>query len=147
MGLERGSPMQDRREWKIGSNSLHFEPPDILWANFRGTTPLDEAIRLVDLYREVSRSGPFFLVADMKEADSPDAESRLYLSENARPEWVLGIVYIGAKLAVKAAAKGIVLATHMTGNAEASVLTKVHFVSTRDEACELVARLRATHGG
>jgi hypothetical protein len=137
--------MKERREWRIRDNTLHFELPDILWAEFRGTTTLEDAIPLVALYRELGTSRPFFLVADMKEADTPDPEGRRYLSEQARPEWVLGIVYIGARLVQKAAAKGIFLAAQLTGNADASGLSKVHFVSTPAEAYELVARLRARH--
>jgi hypothetical protein len=138
--------MQERREWTIGLNTLHFEPPDLLWVEFRGPTLLEDATRLVVVYGELGRSRPYFMVADMKEAGAPDAESMRYLSENARPEWVLGIVYIGARLVQKAAARGIFLAAQLTGNWEAGELAKIHFVSTPAEAYALVARLRAGHG-
>ncbi|HYO65574.1 MAG TPA: hypothetical protein VEU33_05785 [Archangium sp.] len=134
-----------QREWKIGSSTLHFEPPDILWAEFQGMTSLEDAILLVELYRELSRSGPFFLVGDMKQGATIDAEGRCYLSENAPPDWVHGTIYIGARLAQKALVKGLMLAAHLAGRAEQSAVAKVHFVSTKAEAYELVARLRVQH--
>lgn len=134
-----------QRLWTIGSNTLHFEPPDILWGEFQGESTLEEARHLVALYREMSGSGPFFLVGDLKPGATLDAESRRYISEHAPPEWVQGIIYIGARLAQKALAKGIMLAAHLTGRAEQSAEAKVHFVSTKAQAYELIVRLREQH--
>ncbi len=135
-----------QRQWKIGSSNFHFEPPDILWAEFQGATPLDEVVHVVELYRELSASGPFFLVADMGQGALLDPESARYLSEHARPEWTLGIIYLRARLAQKALAKGILLAAHLSGRVRQSEAGKVHFVSTKDQAYALIAQLRAQPG-
>ncbi|PTL79569.1 hypothetical protein [Vitiosangium sp. GDMCC 1.1324] len=139
--------MENQREWTLGAHALRFEPPDILWVEFRGAVSLEEAHRLVELYRELSRPRPFFLVSDLREAAVLDQEVRRYFSENTEPEWILAVIYIGARLAHKAVARGLLLAAYLTGRADASAMSKVHFVSTNDQARELLARLREVHGG
>jgi hypothetical protein len=135
--------MEHLREWRLGANVLRFEPPDILWADLHGETSLEQTRGLVEIYRELSKSGPFFVVLDMKDAVPLGQEPRRYISENAPPEWVLGVIYVGARLAHKAVARGIMLAAYLTGRADKSALAKVHFVSTHGEASELMDRLRS----
>lgn len=132
-----------RREWEIERNTLRFEPPDVLWIEFRGATTLNGARLIVDLYRELGESRPFFLVADMKEAELLDPETGRYISEHVQSEWVQGIVYIGARLVHKALARGIVLAAQLSQKADESALAKIHFVSTKEQAHELLVQLRA----
>jgi hypothetical protein len=135
--------MSSRREWEIERNTLRFEPPDVLWVEFRGVTTLNGARRIVDLYRELGESRPFFMVADMKEADLLDPETGRYISEHVQAEWIQGIVYIGARLVHKALARGIVLAAQLTQKADESALAKLHFVSTKEQAHALLVQLRA----
>jgi hypothetical protein len=137
--------MEQQREWVIGASVLRFEPPDVLWAEFRGTLSLEETRRLMDIYREVGASGPFFLVADLSEVTAIPEESRRYLSEHAEPSLVLNVIYVGARLVHRAVAKGLIIAAWMIGRAEKSDLSKVHFVSTRAQAQHLLVRLRARH--
>ncbi len=132
-----------RREWEIERNTLRFEPPDLLWIEFRGVTTLEGARRIVDLYRELGESRPFFMVADMKEAEPLDPETGRYISEHVQSKWVQGIVYIRARLVHKALARGIVLAAQLNQRADESALTKIHFVSTKEQADDLLAQLRA----
>jgi hypothetical protein len=139
--------MDDQREWKLGAHVLRFEPPDVLWAEFRGETSVAEAVSLVELYRKLGTSRPFFLVLDVANAATLGQEARRYISENAETEWVLGVIYVKARLALKAVARGIFLAAWMTGRADKSELAKVHFVSSHAEASELMARLRAQRFG
>ena len=134
--------MEHQREWTIGASVLRFEPPDILWAEFRGTLSLEETVRLMDVYRELSRPRPFFLVADIREVDTLSEDVRRYFSENVDTQWVLGVIYVGARLAHKAAVKGMLVAAWMLGRTEKSELSKVHFASTHAQAQELLARLR-----
>ncbi|WP_257452087.1 hypothetical protein [Archangium lipolyticum] len=131
------------REWTIDSNTLHFEPPDVLWVEFRGVLTLQGATRIVDIYRELGESRPFFMMADMTEAEPLDPETGRYISEHVRSQWLQGIVYIGARLVHKALARGIVLAAHLTELTDESALAKIHFVSTKDQAQELLFQLRA----
>lgn len=137
--------MEHPREWRLGANVFRFEPPDILWADLHGETSLEQARDLVEFYRELGSSRPFFLVLDVRDAIPLGQEPRRYLSEHASSEWVLGMIYVGARLVHKAVARGIILAAHLTGRAEKSELAKVHFVSTHGEASELIVRLRSRH--
>jgi hypothetical protein len=135
--------MASQQEWTIGAQQVRFESPDILWVRFQGRLSLEEAIGLVDLYRELGTSSPFFLVGDMREADRVDPEVQRYLSEQAAPAWVHANIFIGARLTHKAVARGIFLAAWLTGRSETNELAKVHFVSSHAEASALVAQLRA----
>ncbi|AKJ03226.1 hypothetical protein ATI61_118104 [Archangium gephyra] len=139
--------MESQREWRLGANVLRFEPPDILWAEFHGDLSPAEAARLVELYGELGRSRTFFLVADVTNASPLNEELRRYISDTTRPEWVQGAIYIGARLAQKAIARGIFIAYWLTGRGDKSELSKVHFVSTKSQASELMARLRTQHQG
>ena len=137
--------MEHQREWRIGASVLRFEPPDLLWGEFRGEFSLEETKRLVEVYRELS-SRPFYMVADLREVTAISEETRRYLSEHADPGWILGVIYVGARLVHKAAVKSLLVAAWLLGRAEKSELSKIHFASTPTEAQELLARLRAQHG-
>ncbi len=139
--------MEQQREWVIGASVLRFEPPDVLWADFRGTLCLEETRRLVDVYREMGASGPFFLVADLSEVTRISEETRHYLSEHSEPGLFLGVIYVGARLVHRAVAKGLIVAAWLIGRAEKSDLSRVHFASTRAQAQHLLARLRERHAG
>ncbi|WP_309897247.1 hypothetical protein [Archangium sp.] len=121
---------------------LRFEPPDLLWAEFRGVLSLEETKRLVDVYRELGTSRPFYMVADLREVTAIPEELRRYLSEHADTKWLQGVIYVGARLAHRAVAKGLLIAAWLIGRAEKSELSKAHFVSTHAQAQELLARLR-----
>jgi hypothetical protein len=138
--------MRTQREWTLGAHRLRFEPPDILWVEYQGEVSLGDAIRLVDFYRELSTSGPFFLVVDLGEVPPVDREVQRYFSEHADPAWILSNIVVGARLVNKAVAKGIFLAMHLTGRSDESVTSKVRFVSSQEEASRLMARLRARRG-
>jgi hypothetical protein len=146
VGPDGRAHVENQREWRVGAHVLCLEPPDIVWADLQGRVSLEEAIRLVDFYRERSRSGPFFLLVDVTDVPRMEAETQRYLSEHADPAWLLANIIIGARLAHKAAAKGVFLAAWLTGRAEKSEIAKVHFASTRAEAAALVTRLRGSRG-
>jgi hypothetical protein len=134
--------MSEQREWKVGNTTLRFEPPDIVWVNTRGRASLEDAVRMVAIYRELGEQRPLVIVADLSEATTLDPEGGRYLSEHAQPEWIQGCIYIGARLLHRAISKGIALAAHLSGRAEASALTKVHFVSSEAQARDLIPQLR-----
>lgn len=139
--------MSEPREWKVGDTTLRFEPPELVWVRTRGRASLQDAIRLVDIYRELGQQRPILIVGDLSEATTLDLEGGRYLSEHVQPEWILGTIYIGARLLHKAVAKGIALAAHLAGRAEASALTRVHFASSEAQARELVDRMREERFG
>lgn len=135
--------MSEQREWKVGGTTVRFEPPELVWVHTRGRASLEDAIQLVEIYRELGQQRPILIVGDLSEATTLDMEGGRYLSEHIQPEWILGTIYIGARLLHRAISKGIALAAHLSGRAEASALTKVQFVASEAQARELVARMRA----
>jgi hypothetical protein len=137
--------MEHPREWRLGANVFRFEPPDILWAELHGESTLEQTRGLVELYRELGTSRPFYLVVDVRDSVPLGQEPRRYISENAEAGWVLGVIYVGARLAHKAVARGIMLAAYLTGRADKSAVAKVQFASTLAEASELIDRLRSKH--
>jgi hypothetical protein len=139
--------MSKAREWKVGDTSVRFEPPELVWVHTRGRASLQDAIQLVEIYRELGQQHPILIVSDLSGATTLDMEGGRYLSEHVEPAWILGTIYIGARLLHRAVAKGIALAVHLAGRAEASALTRVHFVASEAEARELVARLREERFG
>lgn len=134
-------PLQ--RQWTLGQHTFHFEAPDILWGKHQGCCTLDEARGMVGLYRELGGIRPFFLLSDMELAEGMDPEARRYVSENLRPEWLLGVIYFNARLLHKAIARGLLLAAQLTRSEDDPPRTEIHFVSGRDRARELAAQLRA----
>jgi len=139
--------MSESREWKVGGTTVRFEPPELVWVHTRGSASLEDAVRLVDVYRELGEQQPILIVSDLSEATTLDLEGGRYLSEHIQPEWILGTIYIGARLLHRAVAKGIALAAHLSGRAEASALTRVHFVSSEAQARELITRMRSERFG
>ncbi|HZH17874.1 MAG TPA: hypothetical protein VE057_26215 [Archangium sp.] len=135
--------MSEPREWKVGGTTVRFEPPELVWVHTRGRASLEDAIQLVEIYRELGQQRPVLIVGDLSEATTLDLEGGRYLSEHVQPEWILGTIYIGARLLHRAVSKGIALAAHLAGRAEASALTRVQFVASEAQARELVARTRA----
>ena len=139
--------MSESREWKVGGTTVRFEPPELVWVHTRGSASLEDAVRLVDVYRELGQQQPILIVSDLSEATTLDLEGGRYLSEHVQPEWILGTIYIGARLLHRAVAKGIALAAHLSGRAESSALTRVHFVSSEAQARELITRMRSERFG
>lgn len=135
--------MEHKREWTVGASVLRFEPPDLVWADFRGTLTVEDIARMMDIYRELNRSGPFFMVADLRALDTLSEEVRRYFSENVDSKWIHAVIYVGARLVQKAAVKGLLVASWLLGRTEKSELSKIHFAATHAQALELLARLRA----
>lgn len=134
------------REWTIGPSTFRFESPDVLWVKNIGTCSREQAVAIVNLYRELAMDRSFFLLTDMKEARGPDPEARRYTSENLRSEWFLGIILYNTRLLHRAFASGLVLAAAMTRSLEDPPRAKLHFVSTQDKALTLLAQLRSQTG-
>lgn len=100
--------MKQSREWKCGAHRSWFEPPDILWQQFRGMTTLEETRWSVDVYREVASYGPFYVATDVTGAELPP-DARKFIAENIRAEWLRGVVYIGAGFVQKAMTKALMV--------------------------------------
>jgi hypothetical protein len=106
--------MSVRREWKIGAHRAYLEDPDLLVVKFGGKLGLEEARHVVDLYREVATSRPFFLIADITGAEL-DGDARKHLVEGSSPGWFQGVVYVGASSVMRAVGKAMSVAFYFTG--------------------------------
>ncbi len=126
------------REWKSETYHLRFEPPDILFHKVWGSATLPECHKFLEVYRELARQAPFFVVVDMSEAGRVDEDARSYVSENLQTEWFAGVIYVRARLIHKAVATGITVFLRLIGKSTVDP----HFVSTAAEARALIARLR-----
>lgn len=132
--------MSEEREWKLGAHHARFEAPDTLWLKVQGPITHEAASWVMSLFRELGSQGAFIVVADVAGNTTIDAEGRRYLSEHLEPEWFVAIIYIGARLIHRAAAKGIGLVYALIGKRT----NPVYFVSSEAEARETIARLRTT---
>jgi len=134
---------QGPREWMVGSHIFRFEPPDVLWATYHGPLTLEHATHIVGIYQEMREAHPLITVSVMKDAGRLDPEAGRYFSEKVPSEWSLGTIYIGARLLHRALAKGISLAAQITGHGDTRSAERLHFVSTFEQAHEVIAQLRA----
>lgn len=123
-----GSVMQ-QQEWKFGAHVVRYEPPDIVVATFSGPINLDEIKRAVEVYGEVARHGPYYMIADIGQSQL-GAEPRRYLSENGRADWFKGAVYVGADMVQQTFGKVISLGMLFTGKTR----FETTFVKTIPEA-------------
>lgn len=131
--------MPQPREWSFGTHRAWFEPPDVLWMKIRGDTSLEDAVAILELYREVGRQRRFFLVTDLSEATSVDLKARDHVSWNFQTQWFHGAIYIGAGLMQRAVATSMSFFHSLTGQAT----RPQHFVSTENEARALIAEERS----
>lgn len=129
-------------EWKIGTHTAWFEPPDALWLKVRGITTQEDAIALLEVYREVGGQQPVFLITDLTEATFVDMKARDHIAWNTRVEWLRGSIYIGGGLMQKAVANSMTFLHSITGSASVSL----HFVSTEREARALLDKERSLRG-
>ncbi|MET0401193.1 MAG: hypothetical protein ABW123_02270 [Cystobacter sp.] len=134
---------REPREWTIGEHTFRLEPPDLLWVTIQGGCTLEEAVRIVRLYRELGEVSPVFVLSDMRASMGMDAESRRYMSDHVQHHWFRAMILYNTRLLHRAIARGLIIAASMTRAMEGPPRMKMHFVSTRDDALELLAGLRA----
>jgi hypothetical protein len=130
--------MTRQREWSHGEQRAWLEPPDILWARFRGAISVETSQWSCGVYREVGTAQRFYLAADISDSRlSP--ESRRYLVEHAKADWFLGLVYIGAGLDQKATTKSLIVGSILSGGEPLDVL----YVDTPEQARAWIEQHRA----
>ncbi len=134
--------MTQPHEWNVGTHHTRFEPPDVLWTKIRGTTSIEDAISLLEIYREVGSQQPVFVVTDLSEATTVDLKARDHISWNIHMGWFHGAIYIGAGMVQRAVASSMTFLHSLTGN-EA---IPQHFVSTEEEARALIVQERSPRG-
>jgi hypothetical protein len=129
--------MAAQREWTFGTIRVSFEPPELVVAKFLGPPGLEEARRLVHLYKELGTQRPFFLIVDMA-GTTLDKAARDYLTQHLRLEWLLGVVYVGAGLVQKVATRLMAFAVSVAGTSNLDFL----FAQTEAKARALYERKR-----
>ncbi|QSQ24473.1 hypothetical protein JY651_05840 [Pyxidicoccus parkwayensis] len=129
--------MKQSREWTCGVQRSWFEPPDILWQRFRGVAALEETRWSVEVYRQVATHGPFYAAIDVTGSELT-SESRKFLVDNVRTEWLRGVVYVGAGLIQRAVSKGLML-TYLF---DKRPHYEVAFANSLDEARHWIERQR-----
>ncbi|QSQ21729.1 STAS/SEC14 domain-containing protein [Pyxidicoccus parkwayensis] len=118
-----------QQEWKFGAHTVRYEPPDVAVAVFSGNINLEEIKRAVELYGEMAKNGPFYMIADIGQSQL-GAEPRRYLSENGKADWFKGTVYVGADMVQQTFGKVIALGMLFTGKTR----FETTFVKTLPEA-------------
>jgi hypothetical protein len=131
--------MAYRREWVFGTHRAHFEEPDILYVDFDGPTTVEDGKSLLSILQEAASQGPVFVVAEI-EGSSIDKATRELFSQQARPEWVRGLIYVGVGPLLRAGAKAVAFGLYFTGKWKGDV----EFVDSAQAARELIERKRAT---
>jgi hypothetical protein len=129
--------MAERREWTFGMHRAWLEAPDVLWVKYSGPSTLEHTQRLVDIVRELAEQQRIFIVVDVADS-SMASENRRYFTEQARPEWFRGVIYLGAGPAQRAMAKGLMVSLLFKGRWD----LHFEFATTETEARELIARKR-----
>ena len=106
---------------------------------YHGPISLEEFTWTVKLCGELGGQRALIAVADMAEGTTLDPEGRRYASEHIEPEWFEAVIYVGARLIHKAAAKGLQFVLFLLGKKT----TPVYFVADEAEARDTIARLRS----
>lgn len=131
--------MVHQREWNFGTHHVWLEPPDVLWTKIKGETTHQDAVTLLEIYRELGSKRPIFVVTDLSESTSVDLKARDHVAWNLRMKWFRGAVYIGAGLVQRAVASSMSFLQSLTGKQAPATA----FVSTEEEARAFIARERA----
>ncbi|MCP3135727.1 hypothetical protein [Pyxidicoccus xibeiensis] len=130
--------MSRQQEWIQGEQRAWLEPPDILWAHFRGAISVETSQWSCAVYREVGTVQRFYLAADIS-GSQLSSESRRYLVDHAKAEWFLGLVYIGAGLDQKATTKSLMVGSILSGGRPLDLV----YVDTPEQARAWIEQHRA----
>jgi hypothetical protein len=130
------------REWTIDTHLIRFEHPDNLYVRIDGDVSTEAVRQLADICRDIAARQPFYLVADLTHVGTVSSEARQHASKHIRPDWYLGVAYIGANLITKAAAKGLAVALYITGKTSFDIA----FVANETEARAALEKQRAKRG-
>ncbi|RYZ37071.1 MAG: STAS/SEC14 domain-containing protein [Myxococcaceae bacterium] len=133
--------MDQSREWTCGAHRIRMLAPDALHTQYVGLVGLQDAKWCLRVYEEMAVNGPFYLVAQVQGSELP-TESRKYLANNVRAEWMRSVVYVGSDLTQRVVGKAMSVAMLLTGHA-ASFDTV--FVDTMTQAQAWVDAHRLEH--
>ncbi|MGZ3460094.1 MAG: hypothetical protein ACXU86_16505 [Archangium sp.] len=133
--------MTANREWSLGSHYIRFEQPDTLFLKLQGDVGLQDVEQITRICQELAQRGGIYLIADLAQVGNISADARRHGSKHTRPEWYLGVAYIGANFVAKAAAKGLMLMLYFSGKPAFDL----EFVHDESEARAAIARQRAKH--
>jgi hypothetical protein len=133
--------MSLRKEWTFGTHSAHWEAPDLLRLTWRGPTRIEDVDSVLAIFAEAAAERPIFVISDVSRS-TIDKQAREHFSENLRPEWFHGLIYVGADALQRAITKAIVIALYFTGKWRVDI----EFADTEVEALGIVSRIRRARG-
>jgi hypothetical protein len=130
--------MVPQREWVVRKHKAHFEEPDLLIVKMNGSTDLEDAKGLTEIYRELGTQQPFFVIVDVTNSLT-DSEARGYFAKHIDLAWFRAILFVGTGMVEKALGKAMMAAFSFTGRSK----TEFMFPATLEEARALLDKLRA----
>jgi hypothetical protein len=136
-----GVAMKVLKEWKIGAHHVQWEEPDVLRCTFRGPSSLKDIDTFLDILREAAANQRVFVIQDIT-GSTIDKACREHLSKNIRPEWLRGLIYVGADTVQRAIVKAIMIALYFTGQWKVDI----EFASSEADARTIIAQKRKAQG-
>ncbi|MDC0712472.1 hypothetical protein POL68_28680 [Stigmatella sp. ncwal1] len=125
------------KEWTVGTHHFRREAPDLLWCTYKGPTRASDIERFVTVAREMAANDRVFVVSDIR-LSTIEKDARELLSQSLRPEWLRGLVYVGADALQKAVVKAMMIALYFTGKCKVDI----EFARSEEEARDIISRIR-----
>ena len=129
--------MNGMKEWTVGTHVFRREEPDLLWCTYKGPTRASDIERFVTIARDMAANDRVFVVSDIR-LSTIEKDARELLSQSLRPEWLEGLVYVGADALQKAIVKAMMIALYFTGKCKVNI----EFAQSEQEARDIIARSR-----
>jgi predicted RNA-binding protein len=134
--------MNGMKEWHVGNHVFRREEADLLWCTYKGPTRASDIERFVTVAREMAANDRVFVVSDIRQS-TIEKDARELLSQSLRPEWLQGLVYVGADALQKAIVKAMMIALYFTGKCKVDI----EFAQSEQEARDIIARTRQGQRG
>jgi hypothetical protein len=128
---------EQKREWSFGKHRIWLEPPDVLVVKYDGDVRLEDAQRVMEVFREVGSRTPFHAIIHFGEADM-HKDARAHMMQQARAEWFKGLVGVGGNMVQRAVSKTMMVALYITGKWP----VESDFVETEEQARAAITRQR-----
>lgn len=135
------SPKQDPANLIAGKHITYFEPPDIIYMKFAGTTTTEDALELLRRQMDMSKgkSMLFFLI-DAEELDNIAPDGRRAVAETLKEIPLRGMAVVKAPLKAKVVTKLVITAINLFRRDPN--LNPIAFFDSEEEAHEWIASRR-----
>lgn len=125
-------------EGTIGTHRYTVEAADQFLLRGIGPMRVEDARAVVGLLSELAAKRRIYFLVDATEA-SVSLETRRYIIDNMKPEWLLGAAYFGANVLMRIAGKALTIGLLLKSRSP----YEVTFVATEKEARDAIAQWRA----